>query len=166
VVSGNSIGKARNGGDGASVSLSGKKVTAVGGNLPPGVIYIEEPDRASGIRVEGAPGGIAVGDTVSVSGTLGTTAGGERKIDATSITNVAGAPLGTVGANNKTIKDFMMVGMYVRAWGAVTPGASGTFTLDDGSGPIKCIGAVPAGPYANINAVVSYDNGFVLIVVP
>jgi hypothetical protein len=49
-----------------------------------GFFYAEEPDRHSGIRVEW-PGQVYVGDTVNVSGYMGT-ASGERIIKAAEVT--------------------------------------------------------------------------------
>ena len=165
-VSANSIRSVKNAGDGASVSLTGKTVTAVGGNLETGVIYIEESGRCAGIRVEGVTTTVIAGNTVSVYGKAGTTAGGERKIDATTVDPTTGTALGTLGANNKALKDRMMHGLYVRAWGAVTPDTSSSYFINDGGGPIKVIGPPPGTNYTSLNAIVSYNNGVQLIAVP
>lgn len=167
-ISGNSISGAKNGGDSATITLTDKSVSAVGGALPEGVIYIEEdPERSSGIRVEGVTTAVERGSTVAVTGVMGTTDGGERKITATTVTPTEGSPVGTLGAAGKDLKDnLMIVGLYVRAWGRVTPDSGSSYFIDDSSGPIKVIGTPPAGDYAVINAVVSYDNGVQLIAVP
>ena len=58
--------------DGAFRSLNGKIVTFAGD----GFFYIEEPDRASGIKVISSQP-VAVGDIVDIGGTI-SGAGGER----------------------------------------------------------------------------------------
>lgn len=56
--------------DGTYVDLDGKIVTAVFPN--DNCIYVQEPDRSSGIRVAYSGSGVAVGDTVDVTGNVST----------------------------------------------------------------------------------------------
>lgn len=56
--------------DGTQISMTGKAVTAA--YPSEGYLYLEQDNRAYGIRVEGAFSGINVGDRASVAGTIGT----------------------------------------------------------------------------------------------
>ena len=70
----------KNNPDGTSVTLTGKVVTAGPTELS-GVMYVEEPSRASGMRVDvgSAPTEAVIGSVVTVTGTL-QTSDGERFI--------------------------------------------------------------------------------------
>lgn len=63
--------------------------------------YIEDDTRASGIRADKNPHGCADGDVVSVEGTLGTNADGERYISAATISKTGTGELTPLGMNNK-----------------------------------------------------------------
>ncbi len=71
-----SIPEARGSKDGAQATLPDVIVTAAW----PDAFYVEQPDRACGIRVEWSGHGLNVGQTVTVAGVVGTTADGERMI--------------------------------------------------------------------------------------
>ncbi|HUV06074.1 MAG TPA: Ig-like domain-containing protein [Armatimonadota bacterium] len=116
--------------DGAPVSLTGKALYYVQGTFG----YIEEFNRASGIRIEGSITG-AEGDVVSVSGTMQTTGGGERYIQVDSMSTTGSAETRPLGANMRTLKTDLMSGLYVTAWGRVSLGSvtSSSFVINDGS---------------------------------
>jgi len=135
--------------NGASVTLTGKVVSAGPAEFP-GIMYIQEPDRSSGLKVElgAAQTDAIIGSIVTVSGTLQTPAG-ERTITNPAVTvtgsgdapsalsvvnrDVGGSALnlytpgvtGGIGLNN--------IGLLVCVWGRVTALGSGYFYLDDGS---------------------------------
>ena len=156
-----SIPEGRGGKDGAQVSLTGVIVTAAW----PDVFYVEQADRACGIRVEKAGHGLSVGQSAAVAGTMATTADGERMVEASSVSGVAGDPLAPLGmtirwlgggstadysAANGTGQQGVTggtglnnIGLLVRTCGRFTYVDSSTFTIDDGSGvQVKCV--VPA----------------------
>ena len=66
--------------NGSSVGLASKVVTAIFSDY----LYVQEPDRKSGIRVDPVemPAGLAVGDIVDVGGTVQTVNGERRIVDA------------------------------------------------------------------------------------
>ena len=71
--------------DGGEVVLTGKVVTA-GASEFAGCIYVQEPDRVSGIRANpiSLPPGVAIGSVVTVTGTLHTVSG-ERVVDSATV---------------------------------------------------------------------------------
>jgi hypothetical protein len=86
--------------DGRPVGLKGKVVTAI--FSADGCIYIEDADRSSGIRVVNPGTGLAVGDRVDVTGTMGTRSlsgySSERQISSATVTRVSsGIPLQPIG---------------------------------------------------------------------
>ncbi len=144
-----SMALAKGNADGELVLLTGKVVTA--GKAEFGTfIYIEEPNRTSGIRVNlgSLQTDSTIGSLVTVRGTLGLSEG-ERVINNPTITttgrytglrpismtnrDVGGEALngntpgitGTVGVNN--------IGLLVTTWGPVTDIGPDYFYLDDGS---------------------------------
>lgn len=64
--------------DGFAVSFQGLSVTAVF----PGSVYVEEPNRCAGIRVDTAETLLEEGDIVDVEGVIETDLAGERHVDA------------------------------------------------------------------------------------
>jgi len=152
------IAYARTFGDGESVTLTGQIVSADRTDFP-NAIYVQEPNRAAGIRVL-YTGSVDIerGDEVDVSGTIGTGADMEREIDAGAdgVTYVdhPGEPK-PLGMPNRTLGggDFNVftpsvnwpygsgVGLYnkgllVRIWGRVTlvDVTNKCFYIDDGTG--------------------------------
>ena len=88
--------------DGTTVTLEGKVVTAATHQVASGCIYIEEPDRSAGIRVN-TNSAFAVGEAVNVSGEIGTS-DGERVVQATSITSLGmTTPIPPIGVINRDI---------------------------------------------------------------
>lgn len=136
--------------DGAFATLNDEVVTAVFSS--DGCIYVEEPDRSSGIRVSWPGTGLAIGDRVTVTGAVGTRVvsgyAAERTITATSVTKTSsGTPLkplamgcgslggaavgsvpgvkGGIGTNN--------MGLLVKVMGKVTRVLGSYIFLDDGT---------------------------------
>jgi len=145
------VGKLKVQPDGSPVDFYGKIVTAVFAS--DGCIYVQESDRSGGMRVMTSQTGLAIGDRVNITGTMGTrTVSGyaaERQILASSVTKVSsgappnpvvmscravgGAPIpplvpgvrNGIGANN--------MGSLVRIVGRVTKIISTYIFIDDGS---------------------------------
>ncbi|MEN6358311.1 MAG: Ig-like domain-containing protein [Armatimonadota bacterium] len=143
--------------DQTEVTITGKIVTASKTDFP-GAIYVEEPDRSSGIRVlySGTTYIPARGDIVDVTGDLATGDDGEREIDAgtTGVTFVqSGTVPNALGLMNRSLGggDFNVYtpgityptgsgnglhnkGLLVKTWGKVTTVDTDYFYLDDGTG--------------------------------
>lgn len=142
---GETIGSIKKWPDGTSITLTDKVLYYRNGN----VAYIEEPDRSSGIRIQGT---ITADDQlVSLTGTLRTLESSERYIEVTSLTpgspaqvepiavinrEIGGGPFGfqsgveglfgpATGMNN--------IGLLVRTWGRVTSIGADYYYIDDGS---------------------------------
>jgi len=153
-----SIAYAKTFADTESVTITGKVVSATRTDFP-NALYVQEPDRAGGIRVlfSGSLSHEPVrGDTISVTGTIGTGADIEREIDADTVTYVAhpgepnplGMPNRILGGSDFNIytpgvnwPDGSGVGLYnkgllVKIWGKVTfvDTTNKCFYIDDGSG--------------------------------
>jgi len=124
------LSEARELSDGVSVALGGKIVHLHQG----GFAYIAEPDRSSGMRIEGTISDASDRSVVSLTGVVATTPGGERYIDVRSLTVSGEEDTRPVGVPVRALDSRMMDGLCVRAWGRVyDPGAS-SFVLSDGSG--------------------------------
>lgn len=140
--------------DGDEVRVSSKVVTA-GTDQMSGFFYIEDANRASGIRVV-TPESVAEGNVVDVVGVMNTV-DGERCIDASSVTVVAASgdvplPLGMVARavsggdlNSYTPgvelgRGLNNIGLLVRAVGRVEVRDGSSFYLDDGSSVITQTG--------------------------
>lgn len=135
------------------VTLTGKIATTSSAEIPY-TIYVEEPDRSSGIQVRFTTvgyTGVLEGKTVTVSGNMFTYYTGERIIRDGVITpgnqnpflRPVGMKLKSVGGSafgfQKGVKNSLgpnNVGLLARVWGKVTASDTSyrTFTLDDGSG--------------------------------
>lgn len=152
--------------DGTIAPVASAVVTAVF----PDCFYMEDPSRASGIRVEAPSYGVALGETVLVTGALGTTANYERYMAATAVyhsgtgdiaplgmpsLSVGGSSLGYSAADGSGQRGITgasglnNIGLLVRTWGRFQMIDSSTFTIDDGGVPVKCV--VPAGVVLNAN---------------
>jgi hypothetical protein len=127
-----------------------------------GCIYIEDPDRTSGIRVATNQSGFAIGDRVNVTGTISTRVlsgyPSERQVSATSITKVSsGTPLKPLAMSCKAVggatvgllpgvKDGVgtnNMGLLVRIFGRVTKIVSSYIFVDDGSNVENVSGSGP-----------------------
>ena len=137
---------------GATVELEGKVVTAVFSG--DSCIYVEEPDRSSGIRVVASDTGLAVGDVVDVTGTLAVTKpdgvhASEYQVSPSSaVKRSSGAPVepvwmtcrsvggGAPGPLAPGVKDgsgLSNIGLLVGIAGRVTSKFSYYIHVDDGS---------------------------------
>lgn len=136
--------------DGASVYLVNVPVTAGVSSSMDDAFYVEDSNRATGIRVETTETGIAQGDKVTISGTLDKAGTGliERRIVADKVwsfgTTTVPQPLGMANLNvggqapADTVGVTLGAGLYntgilVRVWGRVKYVGSNYFYLYDGS---------------------------------
>lgn len=128
-----STGNARASGIGASVRLGGKVFYTKQGTFG----YIEELDRWSGIRLEGALTAPS-GQLVCLTGTRQVTAGGEPCILVDRITPMSSTTLGPLGSNNRDIQSGTMEGLLVKTWGIVKAGTvqDHSYVISDGSSDI------------------------------
>ena len=169
----NAIGSAKALPDTSPVGLMGKVVTANGGVVPGDSIYIEDPGRASGIRVITGTKP-AVGKKVYVAGTMTTTADGERAIQATTVADmVTSAPVAPLGINNRSIPLDMTAGMLVKVYGTVfgTDPNGGFFYINDGTQPAgmgyKVVSgwALPKdGDFVTVVGVIGRESGGVPVI--
>ncbi|MEI6915073.1 MAG: hypothetical protein WCL39_08075, partial [Armatimonadota bacterium] len=140
--------------DGTRVALTNKVVTSIE-TQPSEIVYVQEPDRSSGIRVspDSLPN-LNTGDVVTVYGDLSTTDDGERVITGATITPTGSmtAPIplkminrsvsggdwqvsGTAGQRGVTGgKGLNNIGLLVRTAGSFTYVDNHTLTIEDGSG--------------------------------
>ena len=95
--------------------------------------YIEEPDRSSGIRVEGNISSNA-GDQVCLVGYMVVSAGAESYIEVLAMSTDGQLALRPLGANNKWLSCSLLNGIYVKAWGVVQPGTikANSYVISDG----------------------------------
>jgi hypothetical protein len=156
-----SIAAAKAAGDNARVELPARTVTANFGSF----FYIEEPDRTSGIRVNGTTSAVA-GQAVIVKGTM-THVNGEATIVADSVSApTSGSIIKPLGSANKNLHNVGLstVGLLVRVWGQVVAGAgTNTFQITDGSDATIKVYApagytAPAGGYVVVNGVCGLDS--------
>jgi hypothetical protein len=159
-VNSGTIGDVKSLGDGASVGLVGRIVTA-GTSEMVGCFYIEEINRSSAIRVNTTET-VSVGDAVSVAGILSTT-GAEIMIDATgvSVTSSGNTPARALGCANAVLGNVRS--LLVRSWGTVTSGEGCFFICDGSSQPVKVLTAnlssVPSpGEYAVVTGIASVEG--------
>lgn len=167
----NSIGYAKLLPDGATVTLIGKTVTAESftyGSLDANTWYVEEADRSSGIMIQSGDL-ITIGDGYDIVGTLGTTAGGERYITPTSITQSTGAVIKPLATNTRNLTSDLMDGLWVKVAGKVQNADTlgGTFEVDDGSGTpilVKAGGlTVPNnGTFVSVDGIAGKDGGRII----
>ena len=144
--------------DGTRVDLAGRIITAV---FPSdGVIYVQDPERSSGIRVVTATAGLAVGDVVNVSGVMGS-----RVVSGLKCERQVSSATVTVTARGNTVRPLMMkgiaagggstppwllgvndgygvntIGLLVAVAGRVTAKAGNFLFVDDGSGVLDTSG--------------------------
>lgn len=150
--------------DGSLVTLSDKVLHTMAAY---GKGYIQEPDRSTGIRIEG-DGYVDPDSVVTLSGMLQTNEHGERYIQVSSLdtitTNYSTVPLG--GAN-RTLQGEMLTGLYVRAFGTVQAAqmTSNSFLVSDGSStePVKVITSAPhsvmPGSWVFVNGAAGIEDG-------
>lgn len=136
-----SIPNAKSASDGSRVELPLSTITAVFN----GYFYVEQEDRASGIRIAGS--GFLVGQKVAASGLIQTTADGERYVQADTITPNGTGSISPVAMSNKSLGGASVtgqqgvvggvglnnIGLLITTTGRVTSVGSGYFYIDDGS---------------------------------
>ena len=127
--------------DGTVIGLADKVITVATGEFE-GCVYVEEPDRATGMQVKlsATATHLSEGDRVSLIGLLATI-DGERVLDHAAVqTQIAGEPL---GALRTSVKDVDVApsttGLLAQCAGKVTDIGIGWFTMDDGSGSVKVL---------------------------
>lgn len=128
---GNLIGEAKKRPDGTRVYLPGKMVTAVFADC----VFIEEPDRSSGIRCSISSSDLPVGAVVDAIGKI-SAQNGEVTLTEPSFTRLAAAgSLDAVFVSTKSIAGPgpNMTGLLVRVAGKVTKAGAYYFVLSDGS---------------------------------
>ncbi len=131
---------------GDSVEVTGKQLTAIytdGSGIPADTAYIEEADRAAGIRCDISEAGelyLGFGDKVNVKGTFDVTAAGEPVIKVTAMDWVGDTrPIEALAMNNRFASQKLAEGLFVKLTGTVVDGDSRVgvaeqyFLLDDGS---------------------------------
>jgi hypothetical protein len=162
------VGELKTVSDGTWVGLQPQPVTAAFS----GYFYVEDPERNAGIRVV-SPVAVTVGQMASVGGQLATVSG-EHQLTAGSVTtsapllfirpvimtnkSVGGSDIGSVpGLHN--------LGLLVTVCGEFVSQGSGSFTIDDGSGPVKIIsGVIPdQNAYLSCAGIATIDSGAVAI---
>jgi len=131
--------------DSTLVSVStAKTVTTSSGTFWDGSVYIEDPDRLSGMRVVPRNGlaALAQGECITLNGYMATTSAGERYIDAISIDSVTpGSDARPLGMGNLSIlsdADDSTRGLLVKVWGRVSyvgPGSIYVYVRDGGPAP-------------------------------
>ena len=136
--------------DSTTADLNGKVVTAVFSS--DSCIYVEDPDRTSGIRVATSQSGLAIGDRVNITGTVSTriVSGypSERQVSATSVTKVSsGTPLKPIAMGCEAVGGATVglvpgvkngigtnnMGLLVKICGKVTKIIGSYIFVDDGS---------------------------------
>ena len=140
-VSLDKIGDAKKQPDGVKVTITQPKAVTVGSStFIDGDYYVEEPDRASGIKITPEPGvsAAALGDRITFAGTLDTDDSGERVIRVSSIlSKTSGDVIRPLGMTGKAISGVGLQpsGLLVRIWGWVTDIANDgkSFYINDGS---------------------------------
>ncbi len=122
--------------DNAPVRLAGKLVTSAFD----GFFYAQEPDRSSGIRVEGSA---SPGDVVDVTGTLSTIGGERAVVDACVIRRAVGAVPHSLGTNARSAYvGLSPAGLYVTLTGKATDCLTGYFTIGQEDGcPVRVYGS-------------------------
>lgn len=146
-----------------AVMLEGAKVTAVF----PDCIYVQSPDRISGIKIaKNYPYNAYVGQNAKIAGVLRTDSVGDRYIE-TSYIVCTGTPT-TIKPIAMAVKSLSTVtngsrpntlGLLVRISGSVRYIDSHTFMIDDGSGSeVKCetpanVTVSPAWTFASVTGI-------------
>jgi len=168
LTSDGSIAAVRQMADGAAVSLGGKDLYLVyGGSGTFG--YIEEPNRSSGIRVEGSIS-LVRGNRICLIGTARKPSGGEPYIQVSRMTPAGDATVTPLGATNRAVAAGRLDGMQVTIWGRVKPGfvTSNSYVLTDGSDSAgvkvvtRTIPSVIAGVFVVVTGAVGYNGERVL----
>jgi autotransporter adhesin len=136
---------------------------------------MEETDRHTGIRVHSTES-VTVGKSVTVTGTMATTPGGERYIEATSVTTDTGTAIKPLAANSRALEADLMEGLLVKVAGTVATVGSNYYTITDGytkdGTPVETkimTGSAPGvttGQFVTVKGIASYDGTRVILQVP
>jgi len=165
------IGDAKKLADGESVTLTDKILYLHAGFTG----YIEEPDRTSGIRVEGLSDSCDYQDLTvdSLSGTMQTTPQGERYISLDTLSTAGSGYVGPLGANNAALSSDLLTGLKVRVWGVVKSidYIHTCYVISDGakgSGGIKVFGQCPGvvGSYVIVAGAAAFEGERVIYAWP
>lgn len=151
--------------DETRVTLSGADLYLLGG----GFGYVESSDRAAGVRLEGVLSG-AEGDTVTLTGILKTSPGGERYILVQSMASSGIGGVQPLMTNENGIHSRLADGLLITHWGFVKPGSisSASYEIVDASaeGSIRVVtdGApeVAEGEFVIVTGAAGYDSGRVI----
>jgi hypothetical protein len=151
--------------DETRVTLSGAELYLLGG----GFGYVESSDRAAGVRLEGVLSG-AEGDTVTLTGILKTSPGGERYILVQSMASSGIGGVQPLMTNENGIHSRLADGLLITHWGFVKPGSisSASYEIVDASaeGSIRVVtdGApeVAEGEFVIVTGAAGYDSGRVI----
>ncbi len=143
--------------------------------LPPAVLYLkgqgygylETADRAVGLRFEGVVDA-QPGDLVTVTGSMGTTPGGEKYVQVRSMTVVGTGQIGSLGMNGGNLLEPMADALLVRVWGRLVPGSvtDNSFRITTFNGEVEVRtntrASLPEGEIITVTGAAGYDNGRVL----
>ncbi|MCE5200235.1 hypothetical protein LLG39_14810, partial [bacterium] len=122
--------------DGTKVAVAETLVATIpSSTFNDGSYYLENVDRAYGIKVINGEAVSAGSRITGLIGTINTDANGERYIDAFDMNVATGDPIGALGMNNKAAVESLAQGMLVNIWGNVTSVAEDKsyFYINDGS---------------------------------
>lgn len=123
---------------GTLAEVYGKQVTSTpGGGMLTSTCYIEDTDRASGIRINTALASspvLTIGDIINATGTLKSVpVTGEKYLALTKVSKSASVLcLKPVGMNSNSFSDPKNVGLLVTIWGKVDSSGVNYFNIKDG----------------------------------
>lgn len=151
--------------DGSYVEFAGSVLYMV----RPGFAYVESADRAAGVRLEGLISG-SEGDTVSITGVLKTSAGGERYILVDTMASQGTGSVVPLVVNETAVRDRLADGLRITHWGYVKAGTIGSasYEIEDAvSGDIIKVRtsgapAVAEGEFIVVTGAAGYDGGRVI----
>lgn len=160
------IASAKMANDGITAAIQDGIVTAAF----PDFFYMEDPSRVGGVRVDLAGHNFAVGMKVSVAGTIGTNADGERYIAATSATQTGVGSVRPLAMSNKALggaRLFRQEGVCARM---LTRNADGSYstTILPGSGVnnigllVRTWGAVKSVDNSSHTMIIDDGSGVML----
>jgi hypothetical protein len=172
-----SAAEARMMGDGSAVKVMDVVISGKTGAVGPGFFYVEQVDRAAGLRVSGSTT-LAEGTVVRVTGTM-STSGVERVLQMDDVEYVAsGSVPGALAMASRSVGGGSVppvngvtdgvgtnnVGLLVRVSGQVTSASGLEFVLSDGgtADGITCRAAtgitIPTSGFAAVTGIVSLEE--------
>lgn len=150
--------------DNKIIGLLGKVVT-VAGDVFPGCIYLEEPDRSSGIQIRFCPSAsappVVEGERVDFIG-LASTINGERMLTHAAMqSKTTGSALSPLQSSVRDLdRGPNSTALLMQCAGKVADTGVGWFTVDDGSGVVKVLNSGLIGPARNAMVRVSGISGY------